>query len=205
MNTNNGRYRLFGYLMGLICASTIGQAASAITLPRPPPPPPFEIVCYFSFHLTNNQPFFPYAEVVFAATQGLTECSSLNATLNESNIVGIAVGTPASSPSFLSNYGPFTLTGLEQAAPSGLPESASASVVNGVATLNSLDLYLQSPTTYQVVQLQSGSNWSNLEFYQFSFQFTGGLMVPKGSWSSLLKWGASIPQLANPPSGEFPQ
>ena len=199
------RYRIFGYLMGLVCASTIGQTASALDLPQPPKPPPFEIVCYFSFHLTNNQPFFPYAEVVFAVSEGLTECSSLNATLNESNIVGIAVGTPASSPSFLSNYGPFTLTGLAQAAPSGLPESASASVVNGVATLHSLDLFLQSPTTYQVVQLQTGANWVNLEFYQFQFQFTGGLMAPKSSWFSLLKWGASIPPLANPPSGEFPQ
>ena len=32
-----------------------------------------------------------------------------------------------------------------------------------------------------------------------------GQIVPKSSWSSLAKWGAPIPPLVNPPSGEFAQ
>jgi hypothetical protein len=205
MKTSSSRHRILGLLVGLVCATTIAQTASAIYLPQPPKPPQFEVVCYYSFHLINSAPFFPYAEVVFATSVGDTECGNINETLNESNIVGIAVGTPASSPSFLSNYGPFTLAGLQQAAPAGLPETASVSVVNGIATLNSLDLYLQSPTTYQVVQLQDVENFVDLEFYQFSIQFSDGQIVPKNSWSSLNKWGSPIPTLVNPPSGEFSQ
>ena len=88
----------------------------------------------------------------------------------------------------------------------GLPELASVSVVNGVATLNSLTLYLQNSATYYWIGLSSeGQSMADLEFYTYNIQLTGGIMVPKSSWSSLMLWSSPIPTLTNPPSGEFPQ
>jgi len=207
VTTKFSRDQMIGYFVGVVCALMIGQTASAITIPPPPKPPEFQTVCYYSFHLIGSYVLAPYAEVVFAASVGNTSCSNLNATLNVSNIVGIAVGTGTTSPAALSNYGPFTLASLRQGeSADGLPESASVSVVNGVATLNSLDLFFESPTTYQFIQLQSeGESWVDLDLYQFNIQLTLGSMALKNSWAWLLRWGASIPPLTNPPSGEFPQ
>jgi hypothetical protein len=200
------RNRLAGLLAAGACALSLAQGASAITLPKPPPPPEFKLACYYSFHLIDSYFLAPYAEVVFAAPIGLAGCGNLNATLGVGNIVGIAIGTGTTTPAVLSNYGPFTLAGLAPSQAEGLPESASVSVVNGVATLNSLDLYVQNPANYQYVQLQSmGETWVSLELYQFSLQITTGSMVPKNSWSVLLPWTAPIPPLSNPPSGEFSQ
>jgi hypothetical protein len=200
------RNRLISFLSGAACALTLGQTASAITLPKPPPPPAFKTVCYYSFHLTGSFAYAPYAEVVFAASSGLAPCSDLNTTLGVSNIVGIAIGTGTTSPVALSNYGPFTLAGLAPAAAEGLPVSANVAIVNGEATLNSLELYLQNPANYQYVLLQSEEqSWVDLEFFQFDLQLTVGSMVPKSSWSELSLSAAPIPLLTNPPSGEFSQ
>jgi hypothetical protein len=201
------RNRLIGFLSAAAGAAALAQTASAITLPKPPPPPAFQIACYYSFHLVDSFAFAPYAEVVFAASAGVRSCSDLNATLGVSNIVGIAIGTGTTSPAALPNYGPFTLAGLAAAAAQdGLPESANVGVVNGVATLISLDLYVQNPATYQYVQLQSQEqSWVDLEFFQFDLQLTVGAMVPKSSWSVLLPATSPIPLLTNPPSGEFSQ
>ena len=80
MKTSFSHHRILGLLVGLVCATTIGQTASAIYLPQPPKPPQFEVVCYYSFHLIDSAPFFPYAEVVFATSMGETQCSNINAT-----------------------------------------------------------------------------------------------------------------------------
>jgi hypothetical protein len=206
VTTKSNRTRLLGYLTGLVCALTLGQSASALTLPQPPRPPEFKLACYYSFHLIDMPAYAPYAEIVFAGSTGLAGCGNLNTTLGVSNIVGIAAGTGPNSYAPISNDGPYTMTGLAAGLAAGLPELASVSVVNGVATLNSLTLYLQNSATYYWIGLSSeGQSMADLEFYTYNIQLTGGIMVPKSSWSSLMLWSSPIPTLTNPPSGEFPQ
>ncbi|HXY96257.1 MAG TPA: hypothetical protein VEH00_04725 [Steroidobacteraceae bacterium] len=193
------RRRLIGITSALACGVALAQTASAVTLPKPPPPSPFYVACYYSFHLTDGDyGVGEYAEVVFAAGASLAGgCSSLNTTLGVSNIVGIAIGL--GSPA----VGPITLAGLAPGEAASLPENASVTVVNGVATLNSLELYLQGP----------GNNWAllqtegyvNLELFSLDLQFTLGSMVPKNSWSEIVPASSPIPLLTNPPSGEFSQ
>jgi len=99
-----------------------------------------------------------------------------------------------------------TTAGLAPAAAENLPESAVVSVVNGVATLASLTLYLQNPATHEYALLQSqGVTTEDLEFFQFGLQFGAGSMAPKSSWSAIVSSSAPIPLLANPAHGEFPQ
>jgi hypothetical protein len=195
--------RLIGLLLGTAAALTIAQAASAIGLLKPPPPPPAEIYYYYSFHLTNvylNAP--AYAEVVFATTTP----PSMTTTLTAANIVGIAVGSTGPTPSLpgMPTFGPYPLANLQLAQSLGYPESASVSVVGGVATLNSLELFLDDATQSQLVQLDGGLGGAGrLIFYAVDLVLSGDV-VPKSQWTAFVPPGASV-DLTNPPSGEFSQ
>jgi hypothetical protein len=187
-----------------------------LTFWNPPQPPRIPAENYFwSFHLTSPAPSTAYAEVIFWYQQvlflvGYGGGAPLTVQLGIDNVIGISAGSTLDNQQEI--Y-PFDVTGAGlDYANSAKIGTTSVSVVAGVATLNSLGLYLNAPSTGFLELTGGPQNKANAGTILWSTAGStvngAGTWSPKSSWSSLgrLYFGspsAANPPLAQPSSGEF--
>jgi hypothetical protein len=167
---------------------------------------------FWSFHLINPGPTTAYAEVIFYYPVALSGprppwgTASINAQLDIGNVVGISAG------SFLDpqlEIYPFDVIGADlDLVNSAKIGTTSVTVVNGVATLNNMGLYLNCPTGGSVELMGGPQNGAGqIAWTAGSVIDGGGTWSLKSSWSTFGMMGFG-PNLANPPltqpaAGEF--
>jgi hypothetical protein len=169
MKTIVSRRAMLGNLALMAGTLAVGKRALSAIIYIPPPQPGATFYYPFNFVNLNNvvtaqvvfamklicpvgTPYLPCLDGVVNRTLGITDISSINVS---------SAGNGMVPP-----FGPLTLANLDlNLSDSGNFGATSVSIVNGVATLNSLELYLNMTPgvqTTEFCQIQSGAQGTNI-------------------------------------------